>query len=60
MYMSGAATGKEITAVVRRPILKVLTMGRAVCIETAAGTAMRGAVVLLTATTTALAIASTA
>lgn len=58
MYMSGAATGKEITAVVRRPILKVLMMGRTVCIVAAAGASMRWAVVLLSAAATALAIAT--
>ena len=53
MYGSGAATGMENTAVARRPILKVLTMGRTACIVAAAGAVLRGAVVLRTATPTA-------
>ena len=59
MYGSGAATGMENTAVARRPILKVLTMGRTVWFVAAAGTTMRRAVVLLTAPATAQAIAAT-
>ena len=58
MYGNGAATGMEITAVVRRPILKDLTMGRAVWFVAAAGAAVRGAVVLLSAATAALAFAA--
>ena len=59
MYGSGAATGMENTAVARRPILKVLTMGRTVWFVAAAGTTMRRAVVLLTAPATVQAIAPT-
>lgn len=51
---------EQNTAVVRRPILKVLTMGRTVCFVAAAGATMRGAVVLLSAAATALAIAAAA
>ena len=62
MYGSGAATGMEITAMARRPTLKVPTMGRPVCFVAAAGTAtistVRGTVVVLTAATKALAIAA--
>ena len=60
MYGSGAPTGMEITAVVRRPILKVLTMGRTVCFVAASGLSVRSTVVLLSATTAALATASSA
>ena len=59
MYGSGAATGMENTAVARRPILKVLTMGRTVWIVAVTGGGMQGAIVLLTASPTALAIATT-
>ena len=58
MYGSGAATGLPFTAVVRRPILKALTMGRTVWFVAAAVTAMRGNVVLLTAQSAALAFAT--
>ena len=58
IYRNGAATGMEITAVARRPILKALTMGRTVCFVAAAVTAMRGTVVLLPAAAAALTIAT--
>lgn len=52
--MNGATIGMEVTPVVGKPILKVLTMGRVACFVAAVGNAMRGAVVLLSATTIAL------
>ena len=61
MYGNGAATGMEITAVVRRPTLKVLTMSGTVCtvcFVAAAGTSMRVSVVLLPAAAAALTIAT--
>lgn len=56
--MSGAATGMEITAMAHRPILKDLTVGRVVCFVAATGSAKRGYVVLLSASTGALTIAA--
>ena len=56
MCGNGAATGMEVTPVAHRPILKVLTMDRTVSFVVAVGLAMRGSVVLLTATTSVLAV----
>ena len=44
MYGSGAQTGMEITAVVDKPILKVLTMGRTACAVAVAGATAPGTV----------------
>ena len=44
MYGSGAPTGMAVTAAVRRPILKVLTVGRTVWAVAVVGATTSGAV----------------
>ena len=58
MCGNGAATGKGITVVAHRSILKVLAKGCPVCFVAAAGTMMRGTVDLLSATSLVQAFAA--
>ena len=60
MYGNGAPTGMEITAVVRRPILKALTVGRTVCTVAVVGATSSGTVARRIVTTTTRRSAATA
>ena len=59
MYMSGAQTGMAVTDVVRRLILKALTVGRTACAVAVAGATTPGAVARRFVTTSSRRSAST-